>query len=561
MALDALFLRALTAELRQELLGAKIEKVTMPAKREVVLSFRKKNLLIGGSAGSNRLLLTGGDFEKPQEPPMFCMLLRKHLIGARVEDITQPEGERVVEFSLSAPGMFGEGEKRRLIAELFGPSVNLILTDGEGVITDCLIRLGGVDEKRAILPGMVYRLPPAQEKVSLLTADLPALCAQAEADMLLAKWLQRTFSGLSPLVARELAYRAAGDTTAPVYAVPRERLAEVLAEIAARRPEPWLLVNPAGQAAEFSWLPLTQYGPGYENRRLESFSALLDTYWAERTQAERQRARTGDLLRTVKAQRDRVERRLAAQREELAATANRETLRENGDLIMTNLYALKKGQTTLVAEDYYRGGQRTIRLDPLKTPQQNAARYYKDYNRMKSAEQHLTQRIALGEEELSYLESVLDEVERADSARTVAEIRAELVSAGVLREAKGKKREKLRSEGPMVFQSATGFTIRVGRNNLQNDRLTLREAAKTDLWLHVQKIHGSHVVIACEGRTPDEATLREAASLAVTYSAARASGKTAVDYTLVKYVKKPNGARPGMVIYTDYKTILAEPRQ
>lgn len=560
MALDARFLTALTAELRRELVGAKIEKVNMPTRRELVLSLRKRSLYIGGAAGSNRICLTEEDYERPAEPPMFCMLLRKHLIGAKIEEISQPEGERIVIIDLTAPGMFGEGEKRRLIAELFGQSVNIILTDGEGVITDCLIRAGGLDEKRAVLPGMVYRLPPAQDKLPLEKADIRALAADADGDALISKWVMRTFAGISPLVAREISCRAAGDAAAPVYACGSDRLADALEWLRGALPKPYAVLDPDGRAAEFSYIPITQYGEGYKNAEIGSFSELLDTYYIEKSRAERQKARTGDLIRTVKAHRDRVERRLEAQREELAATANREYLRECGDIITTNLYQMKKGMTVLRALDYYdpEGGEREIRLDPLKTPQQNAAKYYKDYNRMKSAEKHLTERISLGEEELGYLESVLDELERADSAATVTEIRAELTEAGVLRAERSKKREKLRSEGPMRFRSSAGLVIRVGRNNLQNDRLTLRDSAKTDLWLHTQKVHGSHVVISTEGGRADEDTIREAASLAAYFSQGRDGGKLPVDCALIKYVKKPAGARPGMVIYTDYKTVIAE---
>ena len=564
MALDGNFLRALCRELAENLAGAKIEKVNQPSRNEIVLSVKtasgRRELYLGGGNGGARVCFTAMEPDRPAQPPMFCMLLRKHLVGARVLEVSQPGGDRILRLDLDAPGTFGLGERRSLICELFGRSANIILTDGDDIITDCLYRTGGIDEKRAVLPGMRYRPPEMRGKRDLFALggeNIAALLDAADSDMLFDKWILDSFEGVSPLVSRELCLRACGGVSEPVYSVARDRALEALDYLRSASPQPLAAYDEAGQLREFSYIPVFQYGG--EPRRAESFSSLLDSFWSERTEEERRRRRTGDILKTVKTLRDRVERRLGNQRRELLETEKREYYRQCGDLITSNLYRLRKGETAFEAEDWFMGGVRQITLDPLKTPQENAARYYKEYSKLKSAESHLMGEIDRGEKELAYLESVLEELGRADSFRAVSEIREELYESGILRR-EGKKREKIRPEGPLQFTSTEGYAIRVGRNNLQNDELTFRSSAKTDIWLHALKSHGSHVIISCAGTQPGEETIAQAAALAAYYSQAREGSKVPVDWTLVKYVKKPAGARPGMVTYTNQHTVLAEPR-
>ncbi len=578
MALDAIFLKGLVGELSAKLTGGKIERINEPARGTVVLTVKagsRVELFIGGSSGSPRIHLTEANFERPQEPPMFCMLLRKHLTGARIISVTQPALDRVVSLRLTAPGMFGEGEERYLHVELFGRAVNMILTDGEGIITDCLYRTGSAQSERAVLPGLKYRLPPMQDKADLLslTRDeiggvLKSANKNASDERTLDRAVLGSFLGISPLIARELAYLAYGDTGIRVAGA-REidgleaiidklcKLAELVHE---GRFAPTLIRDREGEPFDFSYMPVSQYGVDYVNETAGNFSKLLDGFYTRRDSEERRRQRARELTRTVRSARDRVARRLAAQRQELGETERREWFRECGDLITANIYAMRKGAAVLEAEDFYSetGGVRSIPLDPRKTPQQNAAKYYKDYNRLKSAKVHLTRLIAQGEEELEYLESVLDELARAEDPRDLAEIRAELRDGGYIRATSRDKRERRAASAPMRFRSTAGFDIRVGRNNAQNDALT-KSAGRGDIWLHTQKIHGSHVIISAAGAEVDGQTLAEAASLAAFYSQGRDSGKVAVDITLAKHVKKPAGARPGMVIYTDYKTVAAVP--
>lgn len=489
---------------------------------------------------------------------MFCMLLRKHLVGARIDRVTQPENERMAVLELTARDELGVETKKSLIAELMGRSSNLILADADGVIIDCLRRADfGEDAYRRLLPGMLYRLPPKPAKPNLLALSAPERRAAIENtpdDKPGDKRLQDAFSGLSPLIAREIAHRAGegGDLAAA---------ADAFAEsVQAGELTPYMLTED-GEPRDFSFMRITQYGAAVKCEPRGSFSDLLDEFYSGRERAERMRRVSHDTTKTVKTLRDRQARKLSQQRAELARTADREELRKRGDLITANLWRAEKGARKLVCEDYYAEGCPTVEiaLDPMKTPQQNAAAAYKEYKKAAAAEQHLTKLIAEGEAMLDYLESTLDSLSRVSSEKEVAEIRRELTAAGVLRAPKGGKERKIKPLGPMRCVSSTGYEILIGRSNAQNDELTLKTARRTDIWLHVQKVHGSHVIIRAEDTRPDDRTIEEAASLAAYFSQARESGKVPVDYTMVRNVKKPSGALPGKVIYTNYETIMAAP--
>ena len=575
MPLDAVCLAALTRELRGRIIGMRIDKVQQPERDLLLLSLRgmgsSARLLICAGVGNARLHLTSESFEQPAQPPMFCMLLRKHLVGARIVDVVQPAFERLVHFELDALDELGAPIKRRLTAELMGRNSNLILSDESGRIIDCLRRVDAeMSEKRQVLPGLLYRLPPRQDRPCFFDCtpeERRARWNAAPPEQTADQWLLDTFSGLSPLICRELCHRAFGESAPRVGALPEpDKLPlamEALAEsVAAGEYTPCLLLE-ADRPRDFSFMPIRQYGAAMRLELFESFSALLEAYYGRRDRAERMKRRSQALTKTVRTARDRLARKLAGQREELRKTEGREVYRRQGDLITAHLWKLKKGDSSLTCEDYFQADcpEISIPLDPLKTPQQNAAKCYKEYNRLKAAEAHLTEQVDKGEKELAYLDSVLDELSRAEGEKELAEIRRELTGTGYLRVQKSGKRERPAEARPMRFVSSTGLEILVGRNNTQNDRLTLRDARRTDVWLHTQKIHGSHVIIRCGGEEPDEQTLTEAACLAVWYSQARGSGKVPVDYTQARFVKKPSGALPGMVIYTDYRTRIANPTE
>ena len=563
MPLDALCLTAVAGELRRSLLGGKIDKIYQPAREELLLCIRGRGenvrLLLSANPGHPRAHLTTRNRENPDTPPMFCMLLRKHLLGGRILELKQPPMERLLDFRLETIDELGDRVERRLVLEALGRNSNLILLDGEGRIIDCLRRVDGdMSRQRQVLPGLFYRLPPAPDKLDPMALDGEGLRRALdnptgrEAD----KLLLDTFNGLSPLIARELAFRAGGDGE------PLARELEKLLD-AVRREDfaPYLLVR-EGKGTDVTFLPILQYGPQTESRRQESFSQLLDGFYEEREQMERVRQRGQDLVKSVTSARDRTARKLANQEKELEATETRERQRELGDLLTSNLHAMQKGMSTFRAVDYYdpEGKQTDIPLDPLLTPQQNAAKYYRAYNKAKTARQMLALQMEKGRRELEYLNSVLENISLAEGERDLQEIRQELAETGYLRRpGKAKARGRKVSGKPMEFRSSAGLRISVGKNNSQNDRLTTKQAYKSDLWLHTQKIHGSHVILWLEGGGADARSLTEAAQLAAYFSQARDGKKVPVDYTPVKYVKKPAGARPGMVVYSTYQTAVVDP--
>ena len=562
MALDTVMLSALVAELRPKLEGARIDKVRQPEREQVLLSIRNKGenmrLLINAGAGSGRVALTRQSFENPAEPPMFCMLLRKYLVGARIEKLTQPNWERLLMVDIISHNELGDSVCLKLAIELMGRSSNLVLVGDDGRIIDCLRRMEyGGDVQRRMLPGMIYRLPPAQKKPLIFDCDraqIESALNSSEDGKPLDKRLLDSFSGLSPLVCRELVHRAFYD----ISCLP-DALEAFLESVRAGEFTPTLLTKD-GKPAEYSFMQLKQYGSEYEQQSLNSFSELLDAYYSKRELLERRRRRARELSHSVKTARDRIQRKLVCRLEELERTYGREEIRKNAELLTANMYRVKRGDSSVTVEDYYTDGCPSveIKLDILKTPQQNAAAMFKEYNKLKTAEIHLTALVAEGEKQLDYLNSVLDELERAETERDLAEIRRELLETGYLKKQKGAKPDKSKKQGPMRFVSSDGYEILVGRSNSQNDELTTKTARRTDIWLHTKSVHGSHVIISCEGREPPERTIAEAASIAAYYSQGREGGKTAVDYTAVRFVRKPSGSMPGKVVYTDYRTVMAE---
>ena len=575
MPMDAVCLGAVIAEIRGAVLGARIDKIQQPARDQVVLLLpRSMRLLINAGTNQPRLQLTGVLRENPAQPPMFCMLLRKHLVGAKIVDITQPEMERIAIITLEGRDELGELCRRQLVLEAMGRQANLLLLDGEGRIIDCMRRVDlETAEKRQLLPGLFYHLPAAQERkrspLSVDRAAFAALLSGADAEEQVDQWLLHTFFGLSPLMCRELAYRACGATDARILTLDetkREHLYDawehMLDRIRTGEYNPTMIVRD-GKPMDYSCFAIGQYENGAEIVPYERFSALLDDFYQKREQAERMRQLGHDLHQTAASARDRVRRKLALQEKEYQTTQNRDALRKAGDLITANLYRMEKGARVLEAEDYYEEScpKVEIRLDPLLTPQQNAAKYYKNYNKAKTAEKMLSEQMEKGRVELDYLESILEELHLAESEQDLREIRAELKEAGYIKQHTSEKKQIKRVLKPRSFVSSAGILISVGRNNRQNDQLTCKDAAPGDLWLHTQKIHGSHVILHTGGKEADEQSLKEAAMLAAYYSKARESQNVPVDYTPVRYVKKPGGAKPGMVIYTTYRTVYVTPEE
>ena len=567
MPLDAICLQGVVGELAPQLTGSRIEKIQQPARDQIILLLRgSRRLFLNAGANQPRIHLTEQLRDNPSQPPMFCMLLRKHLSGGIIESVRQEPLERVVTLTVLASDEMGERSRFTLVWEGMPRRANLILCDRDGRIIDCLRRVDlEAEQDRQVLPGLFYRLPTRQDKRSPLSVteeEFAALLGRAAPDAPLDGWLLDTFTAISPLVARELTVRACGSTDAPVSQ------GSALWDVFSR----WqrdvnenaftpTLIKRNGSLADFTYGPVTQYGTYAETEVYDNFSHLLDDFYEKREQAERVKQKGRDLLKTATTARDRVRRKLAAQEKELAACLDRDHLRICGELITANLYRMERGQSRLTAQNYYdeNCADMDIPLDVRLSPQENATRYFKQYAKAKTAEKYLTAQLQRGREELQYLESVLQELAQAESEQDFNDIRTELTDGGYLR-GRGKKQPGFqRASKPREFRSSAGLRILVGRNNRQNDRLTTKDADKRDIWLHTQKIHGSHVILCTDGTEPDEQSLMEAASLAAYFSQAQGSTKVPVDYTPVKFVKKPAGAKPGMVVYTTYQTMLADP--
>ena len=569
MPLDAICLQGVVGELAPQLTGSRIEKIQQPARDQIILLLRgSRRLFLNAGANQPRIHLTEQLRDNPSQPPMFCMLLRKHLSGGIIESIRQEPLERVVTLTVLASDEMGERSRFTLVWEGMPRRANLILCDRDGRIIDCLRRVDlEAEQDRQVLPGLFYRLPTRQDKRSPLSVteeEFAALLGRAAPDAPLDGWLLDTFTAISPLVARELTVRACGSTDAPVSQ--GNALWDVFSRWQRSVNENTFtptLIKRNGSLADFTYGPVTQYGTYAEMEIYDSFSHLLDDFYEKREQAERVKQKGRDLLKTATTARDRVRRKLAAQEKELAACLDRDHLRICGELITANLYRMERGQSRLTAQNYYdeNCADVDIPLDVRLSPQENAARYFKQYAKAKTAEKYLTAQLQRGREELQYLESVLQELAQAESEQDFNDIRTELTDGGYLR-GRGKKQPGFqRASKPREFRSSAGLRILVGRNNRQNDRLTTKDADKRDIWLHTQKIHGSHVILCTGGAEPDEQSLMEAASLAAYFSQAQGSTKVPVDYTPVKFVKKPAGAKPGMVVYTTYQTMLADPNE
>ena len=561
MPLDAIVVTALRRELENALTGSRVDRISMPEKDLLILSLhsresRSNKLLLSLRPGSARVHITRHSFENPAQPPMFCMLLRKHLSGARLTGVEQPPFERLLMLHFDTVDELSFHSPKTLAVELMGKGVNLILVGEDNRIVDCLRRVDyETNARRAVLPGLFYELPPAQDKPSFFTVseeELRERIQTAERGREPDQWLLKTFGGLSPLLCRELSAEG------------WDRLADAALSLRHRAETGDLvpvMLTENGKPRDFCFMPLRQYGDAVTQEVFPDFCSMLDEFYTRRDRQENLRRRSADLTKLVKTNLNRLRKKTAARERELLDTEKREQYRRRGDLITANIYRLKRGMDSFEATDYYDENcpQVIIPLDVRKTPQQNAAANYKLYSKAKTANGILTGLIAASKEEEAYLESVLHELTNAENEADLQAVRAELMAGGYLKSKPGVKKQKRTAPSkPLRFTSPTGREILVGRNNAQNDELTLHTAHRGDLWLHVQKLPGSHVIVSQREGEADEETIRFAADLAASYSAAADGERAAVDCTFVRNVKKPPGARPGRVIYTDYRTLIGK---
>ena len=577
MALDGAFLRHIKKEIEEQALTARIDKIYQPNREEMVFSLRTRTdtfkLLLSARANSARIHFTRYVPENPKQPPMLCMLLRKRLAGARLAQIRQPGLERMLCLDFDAVNELGDQVRLTLVMEIMGRYSNIIFVDENGRIIDALKRVDDeMSSERLVLPGLTYLPPPPQEKLCLLDVPVEEILERIEhipKDMELSKALLATMQGVSPIVCRELEHLAGRGKELSIRdmtAEQKERLSFFLRRIketvSSVSGKPHMVINPSGKPMDFSFMRVEQYGLSALVREYNSCSELLDAFYEERDRIDRMRVREQDLLRVLTTTSERLSRKINAQRAELAQCAERDALRIAGDLISANLYQIEKGAASVELQNFYDENlpMLKIKLDPALSPSQNAQKYYKEYRKARTAEEKLTEQISQATKELEYLDTVFDELSRAATEKDLSEIRQELMEQGYVKTPKGKQKPAL-PNAPLEFTSSDGFKILVGRNNRQNDRLTMKEANNNDIWLHTKNIPGSHTILVTEGKEATDAAIVEAARLAAYHSKGKDSSQVPVDYTQVRHVSKPQGAKPGMVIYVNYKTVYVTPQQ
>ena len=572
MALDGITLHFIKEELEQQIIGARVEKVHQPARAEIVLLLRTRTgpfrLFLSAESASPRIHLTQFPTDNPQNPPMLCMLFRKHLTGAVLTGIRQAGLDRILFLDFRATNEIGDTVYLHLCIEITGQHSNIILMQDDNRIIDAVKRVDETKSSyREVLPGVTYVLPPKQNKVNLLTDSVEAAAdavLQLTQQQLSSAFL-KAIEGISPIVSRELAFLAAGDCTCSVSTVSRASIVKALSAVSeilqSGQTAKCVVFNEDEKPMDFSFMEIQQYGNFLKKTYYDDFSTLLDQFYFERDRQLRAKRKAGDLLKAVHTLRERTARKINNQKAELDACENKEQLRVFAELINANQYALGKGASFYDLENYYENNALVrIPVSPALSPAQNAQKYYKAYKKAHTAEKMLQQLIDKGEQEIVYFDSVLDALSRAESENELAQIRQELIDGGYLKRKKGGKQRLPKELPPYSFKVADDFTVLVGRNNVQNDKLTLKTAKNYDLWLHTQNFAGSHTILVSDRREFTNKAIEEAAQIAAYFSSAREAKKVPVDYTLIKNIKKPVGAKPGKVIYHVYNTLYVTPK-
>lgn len=574
MALDGIFLHFLKEEIVSGALGARVDKISQPSKDEIILSFRSrggaKKLLLSARANSPRIHFVEKAPENPQQPPMLCMLLRKHLVGALLTGVRQSELDRILFLDFEAANEIGDRVELCVCIEIMSKHSNIILMYKDGKIIDSLKRVDITKSSfRQILPGLNYSMPPAQDKACLLKAEVSDIVGKIKRlpEKKLSSAILSVIQGVSPIVSREIAFVGCGDDLQVAllnenqFNALEKALTDLKNRIINNTPQPTVVTDSDNKPRDFSFMPVLQYGDTVYSQSYETCSQLLDSFYDERDRSERAHQRAQDLFKLLNNTIERIARKINLQKAELEECANRETLRIYAELINANQYQLEKGSLYYDLYNYY-DNNNIVRIpaDPALNPNQNAQKYYKEYKKARTAEEKLTELIESGEQELVYIESVLDLLSRSDSERELSEIRRELAEQGYIRSRRNKNKQKQpKALPPIEYRSDDGFTILVGRNNMQNDRLSLKLAHNYDMWLHVKNIPGSHVVVVSKGIQVTDEAIEQAAVIAAFHSRARDSSQVPVDYTYIKNLKKPQGAKPGKVIYNTYNTLTVNP--
>ena len=575
MAFDAGMLACVVSEIKKSALGARVEKVFQPERDEIVLQIRSfeggRRLLINAGSNNPRIGFTETQKENPPSPPMLCMLLRKHLQGAKLSEIRQEGFERVVTLVFETRDEMGFACRRCLVAELMGKYSNLMFTDEDGKVLSVLRPVDFTTSGlRQVLPGMRYELPPKQDKQNPLEESEEGFLARlsaADPGASCDRYCSTVYLGISATVSREIAYRACGGTDRALgQADPRKLAAsffEIVNGIREERFSPCMITD-GEKPVEYAFCQLTHYGRNLVANPYDSASRLLDAFFGTRDRELHIRQRASDILRILTAADARIRKKLELQRGELADCEKGADFKKKADLITANLYQLSRGMTRVELTDYedYREdgsfGVCVIQLDSRLSPAANAQSFYKKYNKSKTAKVELTRQIELGETELRYLDSVFDSLTHAETAADLSEIREELFRSGYASRMKSYTASRKASVPTVAqFRTTNGYRVLCGKNNVQNEYITHKLANKNDYWFHVKSLPGSHTVMLCNGEEPPEQDFTDAAEIAAVFSKGADGQNVEVDYTLVRNVKKPAGGKPGLVIYhTNWSCIV-----
>jgi predicted ribosome quality control (RQC) complex YloA/Tae2 family protein len=559
MSFDGLFTKAMVDELTRSLKGGRINKVQQPYKNEVILTIRaggvNQKLLLSAHPSYARVQLTNEAYDNPSQPPMFCMLLRKHIEGYILEDLYQVETDRMIIFEIKGRNEIGDISYKQLIVEIMGRHSNIILVDKtRNLILDSVKHVSfAVNSYRAILPGQPYIFPPEQNKVNPFHANEEEVLKKIDFNSgKLDRQLVEQFAGTSPLFAKEVIFQSgiANRLTVPKTFVNMIKKVE-LGEIS-----PSIMIS--GGKENFYLFPLGHLVGEVKN--FSTLSEMLDRFYFGKAERDRVKQQGNDIERLIINEKEKNEKKIEKLKDTLKEAERAEQFQRYGELLTANLYAAKKGMKEIEVLDYYdeAGGTITITLDPRKTPSENAQKYFSKYQKAKTALSIVVKQIEIAREEVAYFDNLLQQVQAA-SPKDIQEIREELVEGGYIRERQKRKIKKVQNVKPVLdyFHSSDGTDIIVGKNNKQNDYLTNKLAARDEIWLHTKDIPGSHVVI--RSKEPADITIREAATLAAYYSKARNSSSVPVDFTRVRFVKKPSGAKPGFVIYDNQQTVYVTP--
>jgi len=576
MAYDGIVVSAIAKELNEVLAGGRIDKIHQPEKDTLLISVRTKSggykLLLCANPSCARVHLASSNMENPMKPPMFCMLLRKHIGSGKITRIEQPDFERIIHICIESYDELGDLSEKTLICELMGKHSNIILVNKDMKIIDSAYHVDlSVSGVRQVLPGLIYTSPPSQEKLNPLQYTKDDIKRRlVQDDSPLYKQLMDTYSGISPLMAREAVFRSTGDTDKIASQVNGEEFdktayvfSQMISNLKEGKLKPCMVADAeSGKLVDFNALEISQFEAMGEVTFFDSINEAAEAFYYRKSSMNSLKQKGSDLMRFVNNNLERCFKKLQMENETLAKAEKKEKYKVYGDLITANIYRINEGDKEIVCENFYSEALEEVKI-PLDTdlsPSQNAQKYYTRYTKQKTAEAETIKQRELNLKEIDYLESVKEAIELAESGTEISLIRDELTEQGYLRQRYMKRAPKKSLPTPMHFVSDDGYDIYVGKNNIQNDYVTFKLSRSTDIWFHTKSIHGSHAII----RTPNamevpDRTYLQAASLAAYYSKARSSKSVPVDYTEVKNVKKPNGAKPGMVIYVDYNTIYADP--